>query len=336
MATVRLGCRRRIAFNSIPLACARTRWTATVPYERKPCMKLVFTLICCAFLFALSACSPERLGNAPPLVVGSKHTSAVKIGRVTFPLPEGEWTVMASRVTRSNMIDGSLAGGMGHAVLGRLVPTGTSSALDAVIQIQANLDAQNVRWQRDASCFREDWLFVENRFAHEGDQRCLYVRAWNTNFQYNENWAPVERDAVDWARANNVQLGLRTFLGTRYRIVRSQDIAIIWYYFSNSALGVMTSDNQWHPVARQQRPDFDRAFQRHLDWSRQWEQQVLAGVEGRLVAPSRQPAVSAPLPNNVQPQDRATRLRELESLRSQGLISQDEFNMRRQRILEGL
>lgn len=299
-------------------------------------MKAIFTLFVCAFALWLSACTPEQLGSSSRVPqVGSKHSSLVQVGRAVIPLPEGEWTVVAARVTRPNTVDGSQSPPMANAILARLLPLGPSQGIDALIQVTANLDAQNIFWTRDTSCFRDDWLYVSNTFNGNHDQKCMYIRAWNTNFRYNESWPPIERDSVDWMRQNNVHIGgAHTFLGTRYRIVKTSELTLVWYYFSNRALGVMPTDNQWHPVARQNRPEFETAFRRHLDWSRDWESQVIASAEGRLARPASQPVTTnSPPPVNL---DRSARLRELESLRSQGLITQDEFSSRRQRILEGL
>lgn len=299
-------------------------------------MKAIFTLFVCAFALWLSACTPEQLGSSSRLPqVGSKHSTLVQVGRAVIPLPEGEWTVVAARLNRSNPIDGSTPTATANAILARLTPLGPSQGIDALVQVTANVDTQSIFWTRDSSCFRDDWLFVQNTFNNTSDQKCMYVRAWSTNFQYNENWPLVERESVDWMRGNNVHIGgMHTFLGTRYRIVKNSDLMVVWYYFSNRALGVMPTDNQWHPVARQNRPEFETAFRRHLDWSRNWETQVIASVEGRLARPVSQPVTtSSPPPSNS---DRAARLRELEALRSQGLITQEEFSSRRQRILEGL
>lgn len=296
-------------------------------------MQLAKILVCALLV---SACVADQMSSSRPLpIVGQNYTDAIQVGRATIPLPEGEWTVMAARANRSNTIDGSQAGPMASVILGRLRTSGGAKLIEGLIQIRTNRDTQNIRWTRDSSCFRDDWLYASNHYGSDQDQRCVYVRAWNTNFQYNENWAQEERDSVDWARANNVLLSQMTFLGTRYRIVKNTDLAIVWYYFENSKLGPLTAVNAWHPVARQQRPEYERAFQKHVEWTKAWEAKVIAGAEGRLVvtqpAASATPTISAP----ATP-DRAARLRELDSLRSQGLLSPEEYTSRRQRILDGI
>jgi hypothetical protein len=300
-------------------------------------MNIISASFMLIFIGILASCMPDKVSTSSYLPnVGSAHTETVQVGRAMIPLPEGQWTVMASGITANNLLDGGQAGGTANAILGRLLPAGTGSAIDAFIQVRANVDNQRIIWSRDPSCARTDWLYVEDRYAQERDQTCVYVRAWNTNFQYTDSWSKVERDFVDWARANRVQLGQKTFLGTHYRIVRGSDITRIWYYFSNSALGVSTSENQWHAVARQNRPEFERAFRSQIDWTREWEQKVVAGALQQLALPNRQPVTSSPPPSPIVGQDPSVRLRDLESLRSQGLINQQEFDSRRQRILDGL
>jgi hypothetical protein len=287
---------------------------------------------------ALTACVQENLGGTAPLpVAGSKHSDVIKVGRITFPLPEGEWVVMASGTSRSNMVDGSVPTTIDKVVLGRRGGAGSSSMIAGIVSLEANRDTQNVRWLRDRTCFQEDWMSVSNYFGSEAEQNCLRVAVWNTNFQYNSNWHPVERQAVDWARANGISLAPTTFLGARYRIVRRTDLATAFYYRTNDDLGVNLG-NWWHPIERQQRPPFEKAYQDFLVWAKSWEARVIAGAEGRLsTAPVAAPVVSPPnVPAVAAPQDRSARLRELEKLRSEGLISQEEFSTRRQRILDGI
>jgi hypothetical protein len=289
-------------------------------------------------VLALTACVPDNLGGTAPLpVAGSKHSDLIKVGRVTFPLPEGEWVVMASGTSRSNSVDGSVPTAIDKVVLGRRNSAGMNWLIAGIISLEANRDTQNVRWLRDRTCFQEDWTVISNYFGSEAEQNCLRISMWNTNFQYNSNWHPVERQAVDWARANGISLAPTTFLGARYRIVRKTDLATAIYYRTNDDLG-LGNGNVWHPIERQQRPLFEKAYQDFLVWAKSWETRVIAGAEGRLsAAPVAAPVVSSPnVPAVVAPQDRAARLRELEKLRSEGLISQEEFSTRRQRILDGI
>jgi len=269
-------------------------------------------------------------------IVGQKYVDAVQVGRTTVPLPEGEWTVMASQERQSNSIDGSAPARMAAVIFGKLRESSGRIALDGTIQVVANRDTQSIRWARDTACWRTDWLHIENNYSSEIDQRCMIVRSWNTNFQYGQNWNPEERAAVDWARTNGVDLTPTTFLGTRYRIVNRTDLATIIYYSSNMSLGVVSHSDVWHPVARGRNPQVEATFLRYVQWAKEWESQVIAGMEGRL-ATRQQPAKNAaPVTSVPATADRASRLRELESLRSQGLLTQDEYRSRRQRILDGI
>lgn len=289
-------------------------------------------------LVAIGACTPQGLsGSASLPAVGSTHSDAIRVGRITFPLPDGVWTVLAAATTPSNTVDGSMSGPMDGVVLGRRGGQGSSSRLAGYVLLRANRDTQNVRWLRDPQCFQTDWMSISNYFGSEAEQQCLRMAVWSTNFQHNTNWSPIEREAVDWARNNGFSLTQTTFLGARYRIVRRTDLAIALYYISNDNLGV-DAGNFWHPVERQRRVPFERAYQEFEAWARSWEARVVAGVEGRLsVAPVAAPVVSSPRPPaELPPQDRAARLRELERLRSEGLITQEEFSARRQRILDGI
>ncbi len=244
-------------------------------------------------LMLLGACGPEGInGSAPLPLVGSKHFDAIKVGRIVVPLPEGEWIVMASGTRKTNPVDGSMATANDKVLLIRRA-TSSSALFAGLITIETNHDTQNIRWLRDSACFQEDWMSVSNYFGSESEQQCLRMAVWNTNFQYSANWHPVDRQAIEWAAANGISLAPTTFLGARYRVVRRSDYLSVIYYRTNDDLGVLLG-NWWHPVERQKRPPFEKAYQEFLSWAKAWEARVIAGVEGRLALPSSSlPVVSS-------------------------------------------
>jgi len=291
-------------------------------------------------MLVLVGCTPDQLTQtrsdhtAP---IGTVFKDQIQVGRSTVPLPPGEWTLAAAGVEKSGRIDGGMRSDIVQIRLVKLSPSRTTRQIEGFITASANLTTNPVEWSRFPSCERTDWLHVNNQWKGNQDQFCMYVRAWATSWRYGQDWSQIDRSAVEWAQSNNIALSPVTFLQTYYRFVRYSDLLNVTYFQPTRELGVSynTSEADWHPVSRRSRSDLERAFTTHLSWSESWVAQVRAGFEGKLTRQVIAPTTSAPQTPSTTP-DRATRLKELMELRQGNLISEEEFQTRRSRILEGL
>ncbi len=296
---------------------------------------LVLTLVA-----GIVGCTPDGLGrpqSAHTMPIGTTFQNTIQVGRATVPLPPGEWVLAAAQEGKSGRLDGGVRNSIPEVHLYKFSQVSGQREIDGTIVASATGSIDNVLWSKDSECARTDWLFVDNQWRGDQEQSCTYIRAYSTNWRYGQNWSDISKRAIDWLVAQKIPLNQTTFLLNRFRYVRGPEFVSVYYYASTKSLGLYsTSENDWHPVSRQSRTDAEKIFSERVAWGRAWGPQVLAGLEGKLQStPTASPVLSSPQSPTV-PTDRAARLRELVDLRQKGLITEDEFQSRRSRVLEGL
>jgi hypothetical protein len=308
-------------------------------------MMLRFLMACSTVGFLLS-CTPDQLGSGSrnsisKLPQGTVVSGRVEVGRLVFDLPEGDWTIVSTEERLARTTTGTPSGADARVMLMRF-SSGPGDRVLGLIRITASANAAPVFWGRNQSCANRTSLHIVDSYKSDREHDCWYAVAFRPNWKF-DNADAYELEGVRYA-STKTTLTPVSFIGTHHWIARDSYRASLSHYTAVSTLGVSSqTSNDWIEAVRSRSPERQRAYQKWLEFSADRHRHYIDGLTGKiapisansptLVRPATPTAAPVPAATSA---DRETRLRELTDLRQKNLITEEEFQERRTRVLDGL
>lgn len=281
------------------------------------------------FLAAVLASSCVK--NENPLVVGQPIQGGYKPGSlsVQIPLPEGNWEV-AEYTTEINNV-GTLI------VLGTVIER-RGDLLTRAASFRVPAYYASGGYKVPSTCTRIDMHFSEVKKKVEGsDQDCR----WLNHFRPTLVGSSSERmnQIGEYLQGQNISLP-NHLIQTGYWLADEGSFLSLNFYFNPVANGFddfprsTWQDSPWHPSTTVNFPKRQAYINDRWDWAKDYYPQVKAAFEGKIEGAKKQSSSRDIV--NPSKSSTAERLKELERLHSDGLISDKEFNLKRTEILRGL
>lgn len=284
-----------------------------------------------AILVTLSLVAGCVTDQGPPVTSmrGSVVSGSIQVGRVTAPLPTGNWEVIGVGSERNNQ----------NSVLeGVTLAEFRGNQLARAITIVANRDLSPSGWVLFSDCSRTDVHHVSKYSMFQNSQDCYLVNHYiMTRGNNASQHAAQAYDEV----VRRVGRQPPTMIGVTWRKADLSKFVNYTYFVNPEVDGFppATQDwraNDWH----RDRIAGDRARQQYVAdlvaLGDRFRSNVAAGFDNRLprgggASPGADPS-AAPPPERSP----ATRLREIEDLRARGMISPAEAEERRRAVLSTL
>jgi hypothetical protein len=287
-------------------------------------------------------------GRSPALGAQSVHQmpigtivkNVVQLGERQIPLPEGEWSLIAKETRLSG---GSAAGvPLAYVYLAQV----RGGVVARFIFAGTNLEGISGGWARDrAVCDRGDTHSASSdRNYNSRDTEC-----WVTNhldMTLGANTWQVHKDFFQWSQDKKRPA---TALAIEYYLVKNFDFLRVQYGFNPELEGFERTPNSgwrgnpWHKDHASEDPKKIAYIQKVKAEGERLLPLVRSGFDGRLSptepnvpAPSVSVATPATSNSTGSTPDAVERLKQLQSLLNQKLITPEEYAARRQKILDDL
>lgn len=292
---------------------------------------------------------------ANPYPQGTVVEGHLQFGRVHIPLPAGRWTVSGSAEWGS---------GAYEEFYFELIQVEDDRVI-GFIQGSTNPNPSlGTTWYVKNDCARGDMHYVNTKANYPRQQDCAWVNHFEMKF--DSGWLP-DRQTAEWLRERRLTIPL-AMVSTGYRLADNSRYLDINYAHSPlengfpPAVSATWDTSDWHPNRVRSHPDRSAFIEKLKNWVEENRLHVRDGFAGRPGGPlapmlrsgSEQPVVgsggsvsmpsstqaNAALPSAEQPtatEDTGpvgAKLRALETLRRQNLISEEEYRSKRREILE--
>jgi len=190
-----------------------------------------------------------------------------QIGNKKYPLPPGEWTLVA-RTTRSVQVIGGISGGR---TVSAILLYREGGALRAGMVIAATLDPFSaLNWTTDGACDRKDLVYKQVLNRSPNLPECIYVNHIVNALRNTGDWA---NDAALWLERHHVSVPA-TVLSANYEDYQSSGYVTLRIYINPEVSRQRPSsrpgwgENDWH----KDRVENDPARKEYLDkviaWTR--------------------------------------------------------------------
>lgn len=272
--------------------------------------------------------------------IGTVVKNVAQLGERQIPLPEGEWLLVA----KQNRLSGGSAAGvpLAYVYLAQI----RGGVVARFIFAGTNLEGVSGGWTRDrAVCDRGDTHSAfSDRNYNSRDTEC-----WVTNhldMTLGTNAWQIHKDFFQWSQDKKRPA---TALAAEFFLVKNFDFLRIQYGFNPELEGFERTPNSswrgnpWHKDHAYEDPKRAAYIQHIKAEGERLFPLVRSGFGGRLVPiepPAPAPSVSSAAPATSNSAEStpavAERLRQLQSLLDQKLITPEEYSTRRQKILDGL
>jgi hypothetical protein len=309
--------------------------------------KMLRLLTACSTVGFLLSCTPDQLGSGgrnsiSKLPQGTVVSGRVEVGRLVFDLPEGDWTIVSTEERRTTTSNTGTPSGSDARVMLMRFNSGVGDRVLGLVRITASTSSAPVFWNRNQNCTNRTSLHIVDSYKSEREHDCWYVGPFRPNWQF-DNADAYELEGIRYA-LTKTPLTPVSFIGTVHWVARDSYRAALSHYTAVSTLGINAQTNEaWTAASRARSPDIQQAYQKWLDFSADRHKHYIDGLTGKLAPISASsPTLARPTTPTAAPgpattsSDRATRLRELTGLRQNNLITEEEFQVRRTRILDGL
>lgn len=302
-------------------------------------------------LFCLSIMSAPLA--AQPWEPGREFVGSLKVDRVVIPLPEGTWVVAGNQIWRNDA---------NTPLLNIWLVQIDEGVMRGVIWGWVSTEYAGRGYAISETCNRTNMHFIEKFANYDGkEQDCYWINHWRMTLS-NPNKADLQ------ARRYIESQGVRfpgAMLSAGYRFADRGRYMELNYAFNPELTGFPPAKridwdvSDWHPdniITDQNRKAYIQSL---IDWATEVYPTVKAGFKGNTVE-SKLPSIiikldsvemSAPLVPTLEGQESTTvvpesvdekyksvedRLRELKSLQTRGLISDEEAADKRIQILNDL
>ncbi len=275
---------------------------------------------------AISACSSLSNYSAPDHQIGNTYRNSFVIGafNTSIPLPEGEWELIGYHQS-SNDIGTKL----NYAVLFQIK--------DGQVHrfIEARAPNANHDWGYVPSefCDRDDVLHIVSRANYSGGkQDCWGINHWRMTISNDarDEW----QQAREYYTANNIKVPVNALVVVYHKATKRKFIRVVYGFnpemegFSPPAYADWSASD-WHKDRYYTDKKKVEYIQTIKDWGSAWESKVDAGFAGQIPQESSQTADGG----YGEVTDKLNRLKKLAE---DGVITEDDYEKKKQKLLDGL
>jgi hypothetical protein len=281
--------------------------------------------------------------------IGSVVSGSFALGHQTIPLPEGEF-----RLAAVNLRDANLGAKMVDVILGQMVDHRLRTAVAATTVLKWGTGQG---WT-DEPCKREDTLFRLDRvpfMKRSYAQNCLTVSHLVNTFSQAAGGVYVP--FVAWIKDQGGSTPISTIIDVRVTRIELREYLSVRYFLNPEAFGCESAPadslttSEWHKTRIDKDAEKSRFVHGVIEFSKSMQVRVNESFEGRTqqanLLASTTPALLRcdSTPDQVPPPTQTTtqkpagiaeRLKLLEELRNQNLISPAEYDERRRKMLDSL
>jgi hypothetical protein len=297
------------------------------------------------FLFSLLLAGQAIAQDVP--AEGSVIKNQLIIGRSTFALPPGDWTVVTTNTSEVKVNGIGRGSGAASVYLAQRDAEGTYIAS---LSYRVPLASTAVASWTDTLCNRKDTLYRDAFSGRFDFPECLLINHV-VPFWVNVPTNSADRKIWDWYKENKVKLPIAVLLGSYRKYFAGDyvqvDIAVNPEYFGEEkSLKSIWAESEWHPLVIKNDPKrlaFVENFKRWL--------YVMAG-DASFTLKERKPKLAtlpafdefsgvsikepSDLPKNSTRRSAEQRLLELKGLLDKGLITKEQFEEKQAAIIKML
>lgn len=201
--------------------------------------------------------------------IGSVVEGQLVLGKRSFALPPGKWTVVNS-TENITTIEGRQEGGRTKGQY--LVLTDADNRFIAAANIRTTLGSTRVGSWNDTTCDRKDTLFRDTLDGSIKFPTCLLVNH-TTNF-WNAGVPSNEYDKKIWSWFQEKKIGLpKTAIVSTYVKFFAGDFVVARYWLNPEVAGIPAdtgtawNQSQWHPELIKSNPDHIRYIDAVKSWN---------------------------------------------------------------------
>jgi len=264
-----------------------------------------------------------------------QRTVSVGVGGQNIPLPDGVWEVAASKTTTNNHATPIL-----FVILFQEVNSRLSKAMYFSTPLSG--DPNGVGYLESKTCRRDNMHYrITDENVSGGDQDCRWVNHYRVTLKGSTT--KLKGDAGEYLAKRGISYP-NHLIESGHRFADVSSFLNVHYYFSPDYDGfedyrrTTWSDSPWHPQNTSGSDNKNQYIRRIRTWTDKWHGMVKAGFAGALPTVSSvrsKPTVSAPNPA-AKSGKVSERLERLKKLMKDGLITKDEYDQKRQTILDSL
>ena len=277
---------------------------------------------------ALSACAGNY--QAPKYQVGQSFQDSFISGyKTSVPLPAGKWNLVGYSQKSNNV---------GKTMNSALLIQTEGNNLARFIDVLAPDDITQWGYLPAEFCKRTDVLHIVRRINQDGEdggkQDCWGINHWRMTLGDNSDGYWLQ--AMNHMRNKGIRVPINALV-VIYRKANMNRFVQVVYGF-NPELEGFNPPNQadwsvsdWHKDRYYTDNDKVKYIQELKDWGVVWENRVVAGFGGGV-------STSAPPPPTNQSGFDAVseKLKQLKKLMEDGVITEHDYETRKQKILDGL
>ena len=284
------------------------------------------------FSIALSSCQTTSSGNFAQYQLGQTVESIFNFGHIQVPLPEGQWKIVGIRDYLNNQATR-------HAQA-FLVLEGKST-YKTLLYVTTAMDFNTNGYVVAKECERKDVHHVVKLANYSGrEQNCWWVNHIAAYIS-DKNLKKKHYAALDkYLKTRGIKQP-KNIVSVNYRVADISNFANIRFYFNPDAEDITPSNeaawstSDWHRDKIKQFPEKVIFVGRLKEWGANWHPKIVAGFNNKLGF-SAPKAAKTPSTFNKKTGSVESRLKELKSLLDKGLLSKKEYDVKKQKILEGI
>jgi hypothetical protein len=268
---------------------------------------------------------------------GSTFQNIIEVGITgqNIPLPDGTWEVASSETTLNN-----------HSVpiLKTILFQQKNLRLSKAMYISTPLtfDNEGIGYVVTKNCSRDDMHYRETKEdSTGGDQDCKWVNHYRLTLKGSKY--SISRNAGEYLERKGISYP-NHLIQSGHRFASTSSFLTLYYYFAPNMDGFENyprttwNDSPWHPQNTHDGTKKEAYIRQVKDWTDKWHKAFKAGFSGLPPIFKTKYAGST----NVTPKKKniidqvPERLLNLKKLFNDGVISKDEYDMKRKTILDSL
>lgn len=287
-------------------------------------------------LIAIALTGCETVGSLPASEVREgvilREFVRVGVGNQTIPLPPGDWEVAGVYTERNNV---------GTPILDAILIQRQGDQLAKVVRLRTPTAIGRGLYGYVISneCGRADVHYMKADSVGVATQDCRLVNHWRMSQSGNipRAWRAFEI----YSDKSGIRRPL-AMIGSVYRLGDNRTFLDASYMLNPEVDGFAPpkqsdwSSSDWHRSNVPQDPKKVAYVNRLIAWTDEWHGTVKAGFEGRLPAKSQPPIQAQPQAPRSSSAPAEERLKALDELLRQKLITPEDATRKRKEILESL
>lgn len=287
-------------------------------------------LICGLFIGGCQTTSGSSVALKPGMIF--ENSIRVGLDPIQLALPKGKWEVGGVREYQNN-VDTTIQDVFLYQQKG--------GKLSKAIWFKTPLELNIYGYLQSKYCSRDNMHYRKTVIDYRtGDQDCRWVNHYRITLHGNK--IKMWRDAGAWLTERKIDVPAAA-IDAGYRLSDGSTFIMVHYFFNPEVDGFSppreanwnTSD--WHPSNTVRDPKKVAYINRLKAWSDEYYPKVKAGFKGKLTgSPQLKPTPTITTPTTPKSSTVADRLKQLDDLLKQQLISKQEYDERRKEILKEL